>query len=187
MAPIRLAEQRFLREIRFRVTDLETDRLRLRRLSLDDAAFILELVNEPSWLQFIGDKGVRDLDDARGYLQKGALGLYARHGFGPLAVELKSGGGPIGICGLIKRDGFDDVDIGFAFLPRHWGRGYAFESASAVLAHGRSAFGLARIVALTAPDNQSSIKLVERLGMKFERLVRLVPHGPESKLFSQSA
>lgn len=163
---------------------LATERLRLRRLDLDDAPFILRLVNEPSWLQFIGDKGVRNLDDARRYLRKGPLDLYARFGFGPLAVELKSDDTPIGICGLIKREALPDVDIGFAYFPPYWGQGYAFEAGMAVLAHARAALGLKRIVALTHPANAASIKLVERLGLKFERLTRLLPDAPESKLFA---
>jgi RimJ/RimL family protein N-acetyltransferase len=163
---------------------LETERLTLRRLTLDDAPFIMRLVNEPSWLQFIGDKGVRTLDDARRYLRKGPLELYERYGFGPLRVELKSDGTAIGICGLLKRDTLPDADIGFAFFPAHWGRGYAFESAAAVLAHGRTTHGLSRILALTAPANAASIKLIERLGLKFEGMARILPDAPESKLFA---
>src|ERR1041385_7467042 len=104
------------------MTRLEPQRLRLRPLMLDDAPFILRLVNEPSWLQFIGDKGVRHLDDARRYLRKGPLDLYERYGFGPLAVELKVDGTAIGICGLIKRETLPDVDIGFAYFPAYWGQ-----------------------------------------------------------------
>jgi RimJ/RimL family protein N-acetyltransferase len=166
------------------VDRLETERLRLQRLTLDDAAFILALVNEPSWLQFIGDKGVRTLDDARAYLAKGTLELYARHGFGPLRVELKSTGDAIGICGLIKRPTLEDVDLGFAYFPRFWGHGYAFEAAAVVLAAGRQTLGLKRIVALTAPQNEKSGRLLERLGMKFEGVRRLTPDAPDSKLFA---
>jgi RimJ/RimL family protein N-acetyltransferase len=164
---------------------LETPRLILRRLTFDDAPFILELVNEPAWLQFIGDKGVRDLDGARAYLRKGALDLYARFGFGPLCVEAKhDASSPLGICGLIKRPALADVDIGFAFLERCRGQGYAFEAASAVIEQGRREFGLKRIVALTALENHRSIRLLERLGMKFEGLKRLAPDAPDSKLFA---
>jgi ribosomal-protein-alanine N-acetyltransferase len=166
------------------VDRLETERLRMQRLTLDDAPFILALVNEPSWLQFIGDKGVRTLDDARAYLAKGTLEHYARCGFGPLRVELKSTGDVIGICGLIKRPTLEDVDLGFAYFPRYWGHGYAFEAAAAVLAAGRETLGLKRIVALTAPQNEKSGRLLERLGMKFEGLRRLTPDAPESKLFA---
>src|SRR5262245_47164095 len=111
----------------------DTHRLRIRRLDVDDAPFILELVNEPSWIRFIGDKGVASVEDARRYIEKGPLAMYGRFGFGLFLVELKSTRTSIGICGLIKRDTLDDVDIGFAFLPRFWGNGYAFEAADAVL------------------------------------------------------
>ena len=164
---------------------LETARLALRRLTPEDAPFILELVNEPSWLQFIGDKGVRTLDDARGYIQNGPMDMYARLGFGLYLVELKDGT-PIGMCGLIKRPALEDVDIGFAFRPQFWGQGYARESAAAVLDHGRDAFKLKRIVAITSPGNISSIRLLEKLGFEFEQELQLSPGDPV-KLFGWSA
>lgn len=163
---------------------LETSRLILRRLSIEDAEFILELVNEPSWLRFIGDKGVRTIADACEYILKGPVESYERFGFGLYLTELKGNGIPIGICGLIKRESLKDVDIGFAFLPKFWGNGYADESASAVMAYGRSAFGLNRIVAVTAPDNHSSVKVLEKLGLRFEQMVKLSEDGPEIKLFA---
>ena len=163
---------------------LETDRLILRRLTLDDAPFILRLVNEPSWIQFIGDRGVRNLDDARNYMLKGPMVMYERAGFGLFLVELKEGGVPMGMCGLIKRDNLPDVDIGFAFLPRFWGQGYAYEAAAAVLAYGRNVLGLQRIVAITDPDNHSSIKLLERLGLKFEQMIQLTGDSIMLKLFA---
>lgn len=163
---------------------LETDRLILRRLSTDDAEFILKLVNEPSWLRFIGDKGVRSIADARDYILKGPVESYERFGFGLYLVELKENGTPIGICGLIKRESLKDVDLGFAFLPKFWGNGYAYESASAVMAYGKSALGLNRIVAVTTPDNHSSIKVLEKLGFRFEQMVRLSADASEIKLFA---
>jgi RimJ/RimL family protein N-acetyltransferase len=150
---------------------LETDRLILRRLSTGDAEFILELLNEPSFLKFIGDKGVRTLADARDYLLKGPIEMYARLGFGLYLVELKQGSVPIGICGLIKRDFLDDVDIGFAFLPRFWTKGYGYESAWAVLEYGRNVLRLNRIVAITSTINHVSARLLEKLGLKFERMI----------------
>lgn len=161
---------------------LETKRLTLRRLTLDDAPFVLKLVNEPSWLKYIGDKGVRDLDSARRYLQEGPLEMYGRHGFGLYAVDLKDGGTPIGLCGLIKRPTLNDVDIGFAFLPDYWGKGYAQEAAAATLAHGRDTFQLERIVAITSPGNEASIRLLEKLGFKYEQDLQLSPGDPV-KLF----
>src|SRR5512141_876389 len=152
---------------------LETPRLVLRLLTLDDAPFILTLLNEPSWIRFIGDKGVRTEDDARAYLRNGPLAMYARHGLGLLLVELKPARVPIGMCGLIKRDVLADVDVGFALQPAYWQGGYAFEAASAVLRHGCEVLGLERIVAITSPDNERSVKLLERLGFGFERMLSL--------------
>jgi len=152
---------------------LETERLQLRRLTLDDAEFMLGLLNDPDWLRFIGDRGVRGVDAARDYLAAGPIAMYERMGFGLYLTELKDGRVPVGICGLIKREGLDDVDLGFAFMPQFRGRGYGGESARAVLAHGWSAFGLERIVAITSPDNQASIALLERIGFRYERVVHL--------------
>lgn len=165
---------------------LVTDRLRLRLLSLDDAPFILKLVNDPSWLEFIGDKGVRNENDARTYLARGPLDMYARLGFGLYLVELRAGAIPIGICGLIKRDSLADVDIGFAFLPEFRGVGYAEESAAAVLALARTEFALTRIVAIASPRNGRSIRLLERLGMKLEQELDLPRDGGKSLLFGRN-
>ena len=164
--------------------NLETERLRLRRLSLDDAAFIVDLLNEPSFLRFIGDKGVRTLDDARAYLREGPMASYERHGFGLYLVEGKERGDPMGICGLVKRDALDDVDVGFAFLPAFWRKGYAFESVSGVIAYERRTLGLRRIVAVTQPDNVGSIKTLEKAGLTFEGMVRLSEEGPTLQLFA---
>src|SRR5437660_1495232 len=142
------------------VNVLETDRLALRRMSMDDATFILQLLNEPSFLRFIGDKGVRTLDDARNYILNGPIASYERFGFGLHLTQLKANDIPIGICGLLKRETLKDVDLGFAFLPQFWRKGYAFESAAAVMAYGRNAFGLKRIVAITSPANEASIKVL---------------------------
>lgn len=166
-----------------RQTVLETNRLVLRRLALEDADFILRLLNEPSFLRFIGDKGVRTIEDARKYILEGPVGSYERFGFGLYLVELKETQIPIGMCGLIKRESLDDVDVGFAFLPEFWLRGYAFESASAVLIHGRNDFDLNRIVAITNPDNVGSIKVLEKLGLRFERMIKLSADAPEINLF----
>ena len=166
------------------IAPIETERLRIRPLTLSDADFILGLVNEPSWLRYIGDKGVRNLEDAGNYLRNGPLAMYQRLGFGLCAVEQRDGGAPMGICGLIKRDVLDDVDIGFAFLPTYAGRGYAREAAAAVLAQGMTAFGLARVLAITSPDNERSIRLLESLGFRFERLIRLTAESEEVRLFA---
>ncbi|MEP7125561.1 MAG: GNAT family N-acetyltransferase [Byssovorax sp.] len=152
---------------------LETERLALRRMVAADAAFILALLNEPGFLQNIGDRGVRSLDDAVGYIANGPVKSYAERGFGLYVVELRATRAPIGICGLIKRESLDDVDIGFAFLERYWQQGYGHESAAAVMDEGRRMHGLRRIVAITAPHNQGSIRILEKVGHRFERTIRM--------------
>ena len=151
------------------MTVLQTGRMALRKLTLADAPFIRELVNEPSWIRYIGERGVRSDEDAQAYLARGPIDMYERHGFGLWLCESREGRQPLGICGLIKRDTLDDVDLGFAFLPRYWGQGYAHESAAAVLAYGREVLELDRIVAITSPDNGPSIRLLEKLGFALER------------------
>jgi [ribosomal protein S5]-alanine N-acetyltransferase len=161
---------------------IRTARLGLRQLELSDAAFILELLNDAEFLRFIGDKGVTTLDGAREYILKGPVDSYGRHGFGLYATCLHNGT-PIGICGLVKREGLADVDVGFAFLSRYRSKGYAVESAAAVLEHARRVLRMQRIVAISSPDNASSIAVLERIGLKFERMIRLAEHSPELKLF----
>ena len=165
-------------------TILETDRLQLRMLSVADAEFILRLLNEPSFIQNIGDRGVRTIDDARAYILKGPIASYEKFGFGLWMVETRSEAVPIGICGLLKRDVFEDVDIGYALLPEFWSQGYALESASAVMSYASAKLGLKRVVAVTNSDNQSSIRLLEKMGFQYERMVRLSEDAPEIKLFA---
>src|SRR5512143_994169 len=164
-----------------------TKRLRIRRLDAGDVAFLVRLVNEPSWIRYIGDKHVRSVEDARRYLEQGPLAMYGRFGFGLYAVELRETREPIGMCGLIRRDALPDVDLGFALLPEHWRSGYAFEAATAVMAHGRTAFGLRRIVAVLSRDNDRSRRLLVRLGFRFERTVRLSPEDEELDLYAATA
>jgi len=155
---------------------LTTERLRLRHMTVDDAAFMLRLLNEPSWLRFIGDRGVKTLADAQSYILNGPVEMVSRLGFGFYIVELKDQAepaGPVGICGLAQRPYLEDVDIGFAFLPEFWGQGYAFEAASAVLELARTRLGLRRVLATVRPGNQSSIKLLEKLGLRYEKTM---PH-----------
>lgn len=162
---------------------LETARLRLRRLTLDDAAFVLRLVNDPSWLRYIGDRGVRDLDSARGYIQTVPLAMYARQDFGLWLAERRSDGAPLGQCGLLKRDSLEHPDIGFAFLPAYCGQGYAREAAAATLALGHGHYGMPEIQAITTPDNHASIGLLTRLGFTGLGLREFSPGDPV-KLFS---
>lgn len=163
---------------------IETERLQLRRLSVDDAEFILRLLNEPSFIQNIGDRGVRTLDDARAYILKGPVASYEKFGFGLWMVETKPRATPIGICGLLKREVLEDVDIGYALLPEFWSQGYALESASAVMSYAREKLRATRVLAVVNADNQSSIRLLEKLGFQFERMVRLSENAQEIKLFA---
>ena len=149
---------------------LETERLILRHFNTDDAPFILTLLNEPAFLRYIGDKKVRTLDDARQYILNGPRASYERHGFGLCQVELKHTHAPIGMCGLLKRDELPDPDIGFAFLPDYRNKGFAFEAAAAVLKDARERLKLNRILAIVNPDNDASIKLLQKLGFTFERV-----------------
>jgi len=165
------------------LTVLETDRLLLRWLTIDDAPFILELVNEPAFLRFIGDREVKTLKDARAYILNGPVESYDRYGFGLYWTGLKEDETPVGICGLSKREFLEDVDIGFAFLQRYWANGYGFESATAVMAYARDILGLNRIVAITAADNDRSLALLQKLGLEFEKMVRFPGEESEIKLF----
>lgn len=163
---------------------LETERLIIRHLSDDDAEFMLELLNDPAFIQNIGDRKIRSLDGARAYIQNGPVASYAKHGFGLYLVQLKETGESIGISGLIRRDQLDDVDIGYAFLPKFWSKGYAIESARAIKQYAHNVIGLKRMVAITDPNNAASIHVLEKLGMKFEKMVQLAADDIELKLFS---
>lgn len=151
----------------------ETDRLRLRLFTTDDAPFILRLLNDEGWLRYIGDRQVRTLDDARRYLQQGPITMYERHGLGLWMVERSLDDMPIGMCGLIRRDGLDDVDIGFAFLPEFRSQGYAREAAAATLVHAKRRLNLPRVVAIASLDNAPSRRLLEHLGLRFEREITM--------------
>jgi len=168
---------------RERASVIETERLVLRRLTPDDAAFILELVNDPDWLRYIGDKGVHNLDDARAYIENGPMAMYQREGFGLFMVELKKDATPIGMCGLIKRETLEDVDLGFAYLPAYRANGYGREAARATLDYGRNSAALRRIVAITSIDNEASGRLLQAVGMRFERLFDIPGQDRQVKLF----
>ena len=161
---------------------LRTGRLRLRLVDEDDAAFYLALVNDPAFIEHIGERHIRTVDAARAGLRDGPIAMQARHGHSLYLVELLDDGAPIGLCGLVKRDGLADVDIGYAFLPEHRGRGYAFEAAEAVREHAR-ALGLTRLAAITSPGNAASIALLLRLGLRFERTASLTPGKPPVNVY----
>jgi RimJ/RimL family protein N-acetyltransferase len=161
----------------------ESERLILRLLDPQtDAAFILDLLNQPSFIQNIGDRGARTLADAARYIETGPVAMYARHGIALFRTELKDTHEPIGMCGLLQRDWLDDVDIGFAFLPQYWSKGYAFEAAAAVIAWGRERRGIRRVVAITAPLNTASQRVLEKLGMRYSKTIHS-PEGQESRLY----
>jgi RimJ/RimL family protein N-acetyltransferase len=166
------------------MTILETKRLLLSRLSYDHCEFIFELVNEPSFKQFIGDKDVHSPEDARRYLREGPIGNYERFGYGLFLVTVKEAGMPAGICGLVKREEFDDPDLGFAFLDRYRRNGYAGESARVVLEYGFGELGLRRIIAMADPENEPSVRLLETLGFAYERKVRMPDDDHDINLFS---
>ncbi len=166
---------------------LQTSRLTLRYFCPDDAKFVVKLLNEPSFIEYIGDKGVRTVEEAKEYLRNGPMDSHERYGYGLNMVELNETGEPIGMCGLVRRDNLDDADIGYAFLEQHWSKGYARESAEAVLQHARDSLGLDRIVAIVTPDNHSSIKLLQKIGLTFERVIRLSDDDKELEFFVSDA
>lgn len=168
---------------------LETERLSLREITADDAAFMLDLLNQPSFIKYIGDRGVRDLDGAREFIESHYQKSYRENGYGlylvelrPTAPEIGPGSVAIGICGFVNRDTLPAPDIGFAFLPQYERKGYAYESAAAVMNHGRDKLGFSRVLAITTKDNDASGKLLSKLGFKFEKL--LDTDGDTLKLFS---
>ena len=163
---------------------INTDRLTLRQFNFSDTEFIVQLLNNPSFIQNIGDRGVRTIADAEKYLENGPISSYERNGFGLLAVTLTDTGQIIGMCGLIKRPTLEDVDIGYAFLPEFWSKGYAFESVQTVMSHAKEVIGLKRVVAIVDPANARSIRLLEKIGMTFEKMVKLSEDDIDLKLFS---
>jgi RimJ/RimL family protein N-acetyltransferase len=170
-----------------RMTILETQRLTLRHAASDDAEFMLRLLNEPSFIRFIGDRGVRTLDEARRYIADRLVASYEKNGFGLWVVERKDAAGAIGICGLVKRDSLPEPDIGFAFLPEFWSAGYAYESAAAVKQYALGTLGMSRLLAITNDDNVASIKLVEKLGLAYVRMIEMAPGEAPVRLFALDA
>ncbi|HZL93612.1 MAG TPA: GNAT family N-acetyltransferase [Vicinamibacterales bacterium] len=164
--------------------ELETSRLTLRRLDSEDAPFVVRLLNEPSFLQNIGDRGVRNIEDAHRYLREGPLAMYQAYGFGLWHASRKSDGAAVGMCGLLKRDTLPDVDIGYAYLPEFWGQGYALEAAEATVRHAALKFGLRRLIGVVSQGNTGSIRVLEKVGMRFERLYPMHPGEPEVRLYS---
>ena len=162
---------------------LATARLRLRSANPDDHAFYLALVNDPAFITHIGDRGIRTPEEARQALIEGPIAMQEMRGHSLYVVERKADGAPIGMCGLIKRDTLDGVDIGYAYLPDYRGQGYAYEAGQAVLAYAPS-LGLQRVLAITSPDNIASNQLLLKMGLRFEQFIHLTPDGAGTNLYS---
>jgi ribosomal-protein-alanine N-acetyltransferase len=163
---------------------LETSRLVLRRVEKRDAAFMLELMNEPAYIANIGDRGIRTVGDAEAYIDAKYTANYERLGYGLYLVELRDDRVPVGICGFVRREALECADLGFAFLEKFRRMGFGFESSEAVLAYGRETLGFARVLGVTSPANQGSIQLLQKLGFAFDRSVRLPGYAGESRLYS---
>jgi ribosomal-protein-alanine N-acetyltransferase len=163
---------------------IETERLLLREFTTDDAPFVLELVNDSDWIKFIGDRGVRTLKDAKTYIIERLQKSYREFGFGMWLVQRTADGESIGMCGLLKREYLDDLDIGFGFLPAFRGHGYAFESASAVIEYGRKEFGLKRLVGFVLVGNQKSVALLNKLGMRYEHNFKIPNDAADLELYN---
>jgi RimJ/RimL family protein N-acetyltransferase len=162
----------------------ETNRLKLRELAVGrDEDFILDLLNTEGFVKFIGDRGVRDLEGARNYILNGPAKSYDDNGFGLWVVELGSSGERIGLCGMVRREGLDHPDIGYAFLPDHGGRGYAVEAAGGTLAHARSQLDLKTLCAVTTPDNAASRRVLEKIGLVYQGLIVLPGRDDESTYY----
>ena len=162
----------------------DTPRLKLRRLTLDDAALMLSVWNDPAFMRFVGDRGIRTLDEARTAMTEGAFRLYSDYGYGPYGVIRKEDNRPIGICGLFRRDGLEEPDIGFAILPEYCGRGYACEAANAVIAYAKEDLGIPCLTAIVAPENEASVGLIRKLGLKFQRMHRMADDKEDVAIYA---
>lgn len=165
---------------------LQTERLALRRLTLEDADLMLAVWNDPAFHKYVGDRGIRTIEQAQEAMAGGALLLYEKYGYGPFRVALRENDQPIGICGLFRREKVEDPDIGWSVLPDYSGRGYAFEAATAVLEYAFGQLGLSYIVAFVSAENTPSLGLAEKLGLRYERMVRLVGDDEDVCLYSMS-
>ncbi|WP_103068774.1 GNAT family N-acetyltransferase [Aquimarina sediminis] len=154
-------------------TILETERLSLREFNLEDSEFILKLVNSPKWLEFIGDRNVTTKEEARAFLKNGAIKSYSENGFGFWMVQLKNDKLPIGMCGLVKRETLDDIDIGFAMLPQYLGLGYGYEIANATMNYAKNILKIDKILGITDTNNIASINLLNKIGLRFVKTLKL--------------
>ena len=163
---------------------IETERVILRKFTIDDAAFMLEMLNTPTWLRFIGDRNVKTLEEAENYLLNGNIRSYQEYGFGFYVVVIKETQESIGICGIVKREGLEDVDIGFAFFQQFMGKGYGYEAGSATLNYALNDLKIKKIVAIVDPENVVSIALLKKIGLQFEKMIQLSPKDIKLMLFA---
>jgi RimJ/RimL family protein N-acetyltransferase len=162
---------------------LTTPRTYVRHATLADARFIVELLNDPGWIRYIGDRNIDGIDAAKRYIEERLIGAYRQLGYGLYLVERRKDGEMIGMCGLVKRDGLDGPDIGFAFLERFTGQGYGVETSRAIINHARDDLGLSRLYGITLPDNRPSIRLLEKLGLVYDRIEDISGDGEACKIF----
>jgi [ribosomal protein S5]-alanine N-acetyltransferase len=167
------------------MTFIDTDRLSIRYMTVEDFRFIYRLLNEPTWIKYIGDKGIKTEDDAKNYIQTGPLQMYKDYGFGLYLVTLKETAVPIGLCGLIKRPSLENIDLGYAFLPEHTGKGYAFEATKAVMDYGKEQLSIEKLIAITTIDNIKSEKVLLKLGFSYDSLIKGTNDLEELKLFTK--
>ncbi|MET1254467.1 GNAT family N-acetyltransferase [Aliikangiella maris] len=161
----------------------KTARLIVREFNLEDAPFVFKLVNEPSWIENIGDKNIHNIDDAKNYLLNGPMKSYRENGFGLYLIELKTTGMPIGMCGLVKREGLDCPDVGYALMPEFWGLGLASEAAKATLDFAKEALSIERVLGVTSVENVGSIRVLEKIGLRFDQIIQLPGSEQLSRLF----
>jgi len=162
---------------------LETERLSLSRLTLDDAELVLAVWNDPTYIRYVADRGIRTVDAARAALEEGALKQFSDYGYGPFRVAMINDDTPIGVCGLFRREGLDEPDLGFSILPKYWRRGYAYEAARAVVSYAETEIQLTRLTAVVSPNNGASVALIEKLGLQFERMLRLPGDDDEVAIY----
>ncbi len=163
---------------------LETRRLLITELTVDDAPFIFKLMNDKEWKRFIGDRNIHTLQDAKNYLADRLIPSYKNWGFGFYKVADKSTDAPLGISGFVDRKELEHVDVGFAFLPEGRKKGYAFESTQALLFYASEALNLKTILAIANKDNENSHRLLKKLGFRFQKYVKLYDENEEISLFT---
>jgi [ribosomal protein S5]-alanine N-acetyltransferase len=162
---------------------LDTDRLRLSPVTVDDTELMLAVWNDPAFIRNVADRGIRTVEQAREAIEDGVQKLFENHGFGPCSMSLKSDGTQLGICGLFKRENLDAPDIGFSVLPAHCGKGFAGEAAAAVVSYAQSELGISALTAIVSPTNVPSIGLIEKLGLKFERMITMPGDDDATSLY----